>query len=176
MAGERGLAEQIRTGLDDQPVQKAKAGAPVLRVIQGKNPLEQMFHGRKVREHIREFGALIALILVTMSAVVFYRGGSDVKAFSYLGAGAIMLLLGSRAPSTLHPIWSGWMKFAEKLSVVSTFAILMIAWCLLVIPMAMLLRVFRINVMNMSFRAPVETYWDTRAEKLHDFKLLERQF
>lgn len=148
----------------------------MLRVIEGKNPLEQMFHGRKVREHVRDFGALFALIFAAMSAFVLYRGGSELKALIYLAIGGSLLLLGARAPATLRPIWSGWMKFAEKLSVVTTFTILMLAWCLLVVPMSLLLRVFRVKVMNMDFRQPVESYWENRADKLHDFKLLERQF
>ncbi len=173
MAGERGLAEQIRTGLEDS--QQTKSG-PVLRVIQGKKPLEQMFHGRKVREHVREFGALFALIFAVISGVVFYRGGSEVKALTYLAIGTAFMVLGSRAPSVLHPVWNMWMKLAEKLSVVMTFAILMVAWCLMVIPMAIVLRIFRVQVMEMDFRLPVDTYWHVRPEKMHDFKLLERQF
>lgn len=176
MAGERGLAEQVRTGLEPQPMQSKMQEVPVLRVIQGKNPLDQLFHGRKVREHIREFGALFALIFAVISAFVFYRHGSDTKALTYLGIGSVVLLLGARAPAVLHPVWSGWMKFAEKLSVVTTFAILMVAWSLLVVPMALLLRVLRVKVMNMDYRLPVDSYWETRAERLHDFKLLERQF
>lgn len=174
MAGERGLAEQIRTGLEDS--QQTAKSAPVLRVIQGKKPLEQMFHGRKVREHVRDFGALFALICTVISGVVFYRGGSDIKGLTYLFVGAAFMILGARAPGVLHPVWNAWMKFAEKLSVVTTFAILMLAWCLMVIPMAIVLRIFRVQVMEMDFRLPVDTYWHVRPEKMHDFKLLERQF
>ena len=169
MAGERGLAEQIRAGLTEREL-------PVLRVIDGLNPLDAYSHGRKVREHVRDFGSLFALIGVVISAVILYRGGSDTKALTFVIAAAIFGLAGIFSPKTLHPLWKLWMALAEKLSVVMTFVILMLAWCSLVVPMAYILRIFRVKVMDMSFRSPVNSYWETRPNRVHDFKLLEKQF
>lgn len=169
MAGERGLAEQVRAGLVERET-------PVLRVIEGKNPLDIYSHGRKAREHVRDFGSLFALIGVVISGLILYRGGSDIKALTILGASGAFGLTGVLAPKVLLPLWKMWMALAEKLSVVMTFAILMIAWSILVVPMALILRIFRVKVMDMSFRAPVTSYWEERPERVHSFKLLERQF
>ena len=169
MAGERGLAEQVRAGLTERE-------APVLRLIEGKDPLEVYSHGRKVRVHLRDFGSLFSLIGVVIAAVILYRGGSDTKALVLIVLSAAFGLTGALAPRVLHPLWKLWMALAEKLSVVMTFVILMVAWCLLVVPMAAILRLFRVKVMDMSFRSPVNSYWEVRPDRVHDFKLLERQF
>ena len=169
MAGKRGLAEQVRVGLVEKE-------APVLRVIEGKDPLDSYSHGRKAREHVRDFGSLFALIGVVISAVILYRDGSDIKALTILLASGAFGLTGALAPKMLLPLWKLWMALAEKLSVVMTFAILMIAWISLVVPMAYILRIFRVKVMDLRFRAPVSSYWEVRPERVHNFKLLERQF
>jgi hypothetical protein len=169
VAGERGLAEQIRTGLTEREF-------PVLHVIEGKNPLDVYSHGKKAREHVRDFASLFALIATVIPAVILYRGGSDTKALCFVTVAAAFGLTGILSPKALLPLWKLWMALAEKLSVVMTFVILMMAWCSLVVPMAYVLRVFRVKVMDMSFKLPVNSYWETRPNRVHDFKLLERQF
>jgi membrane associated rhomboid family serine protease len=148
----------------------------VLEVTDKKNPLETYAHGRKVREHVRDFGSLFALIGVIIAAVIIYRGGSDAKALIIILASAAFGLMGALTPQVLHPLWKLWMGIAEKLSVVMTFLILMIAWCLLVVPMAFILRILRVKVMDMSFKTEASSYWEVRPERVHNFKLLERQF
>jgi hypothetical protein len=44
------------------------------------------------------------------------------------------------------------------------------------VPTSIALRLFRIKVMDTTFRSPVPSYWETRNPKMDDFKLLERQF
>lgn len=76
----------------------------------------------------------------------------------------------------MHPLWKGWMAFAHKLSLVMTFAILSFAWTVVMMPMALLLKVLRIKVMDTSYKTGAATYWENRDPKFDNFKLLERQF
>jgi hypothetical protein len=170
MARERGLAKQVRVGLEERE-------RPMLRLIEGtKDPLETISFGRPVREHVRDFGVLFALIATAIAGFIVWRSGSDAKALSFLLGAAVFFLGGCFAPKALYPLWKAWMAFAEKLSVVMTYLILMLAWCIIVVPMALVLRVVRVKVMNMNFRLNVDSYWEERPTRLHDFKLLERQF
>ena len=91
-------------------------------------------------------------------------------------ASVFLYAVGRWAPAVLYPVWNGWMKFAHYLSIVMTTFILMVAWAIALIPIAILLKIMRIKVMNMTFRQPVDTYWENREDRHNDFKLLERQF
>ncbi len=68
------------------------------------------------------------------------------------------------------------MKMAHYLSIVMTFVILSVAWTIGFVPMAYLLKILRIKPMNLSYKAKVSTYWETRDTKYDDFKRLELQY
>ena len=68
------------------------------------------------------------------------------------------------------------MAGARKINVVMTFIILSIAWTIVVVPISLLLRIIGKKVMDMSYDLSAQSYWETRDEKLNDFKHLERQF
>ena len=166
MAGDRGLAKQIRTGLDQVSDESESVKEP--------HYLDQLYYGRPKRIHVSEFGAIIAIILFIIAGFKAY-GGNALSASSWILVGIVIAETGYRLPAVLYPIWKGWMKFAHVLGAIMTFLILTVGWFLLVIPTALALRVFRIKVMDLRFNADVESYWEPRADKLHDFKLLERQ-
>ncbi len=169
MAGKRGLAEQIRVGLEEvQTVQK----------VQSKtlDPLEQLLFRKTVRQHVKEFGALFATIFLAISAFLIWRQTAPYWTIALLLLSTAMVYGAYAAPRALHPVWKGWMKFAEALGVLVTSLILFTAWSLIVIPMALLLRIIGKRVMDCTYKAPVGSYWEEREPGKDDFKLLERQY
>jgi len=176
MAGERGLAQQIRTGLETKT-----DSAPSLRIIPGvkgkRDPLEDLFFRKPVRHHVKEFGALFALITLLVTGYLLYYKDISVQSTTALFIiTAAFLYFGYFQPRILYPVWKGWMAFAEKIGFVMTLVIMSITWVIVLIPTAIALNVIRKRVMNCAFREDVATYWDERDPKLNDFKLLERQF
>lgn len=169
MAGKGGLAEQIRAGLEQPKRANLVLVTPVSK-------LDRVWHGKRVRQHIREFAALISFILLACAGYVLYRNGSLATVGGLVLSAVVLSSLGYLAPTILHPVWDGWMYLAEKMGVVMTFLILMIAWVGMMVPMGAILKLLGVKVMDTTFRMPVESYWDTRADKLHDFQLLRRQF
>ncbi len=168
MAGQGGLAEDLRAGLD----------RPNLTVVQASSvdPLEEWLFGKRVRQHVREFGALIGVILVALAAYYAWRERSIALVGALTLSGIVVYGIGALKPALLAGVWRGWMRVAEVIGHVMTTVILSIGWVGLMLPTSLTLKLLRIKVMDTTFRSPVPSYWETRDPKLDDFKLLERQF
>jgi hypothetical protein len=171
VAGQRELAREVRAGLTviqgnkDQKSQKVEI-----------DPLDTLYYRKPIRQHVKEFGALFAAILLAIAALRLYRDRPLNPTLIIIGIASIFAFLGYMVPAILHPFWKGWMKFAQVLGLIMTTLLLSIAWMIVLIPVSLAMRAMRVRVMNMGFRQNVESYWETRADKLHDFKLLDRQF
>lgn len=170
MAGARRLADEVRAGLGSDP----KEGLTKV-ANQDSSPLTEKWMGKPVRQHVREFGAIFGTICFTVCAFKLYRGSTDVAQI-WGGVGAAFAALGYFLPRVLLPVWRGWMKLAHYLSIAMTFVILAAAWTIGFVPMAYLLKVLRIKAMDLSYRADVTSYWETRDPKYDDFKRLELQY
>lgn len=169
MAGHGQLATEIRTRLE------------VIDGFGGKqrplDKLDELLFRKPVRQHVREFAALFALIFNIIAASMLMKSGAVLSTPLALSLVSIPLyFVGVYYPTLLHPVWDAWMKFAHVLGTVMTTFILAVAWTIALIPLGLLLRVCRVKVMDTTFREPVDTYWEARDAKHDDFKLLERQF
>ncbi|NMC63571.1 MAG: hypothetical protein GYA55_10450 [SAR324 cluster bacterium] len=172
MAGKGSLAEEIRTGLSE----KVQVSLSLVSSSPKKDPLDELYFRKSIRQHVKEFVCIFAIITLIMGGYRIYWH-SDMTWGLSLAAFAVLLLgLGYLAPNLIRPVWKGWMRFAEKISIVMSVVILGIAWIVALIPIAIMLRFFRTKVMDLRFNAPVESYWEMRDPKHDDFKLLKRQF
>lgn len=133
-------------------------------------------YGRPVAIQLREFGAVVALILCLVAGYLAYKGSVPSMSLSLVATALLVWAVGIWAPLALYPAWNGWMALAAGLSVVMTFLILGVMWLLLMIPTALLLRMFGKQVIDLSFRSGRESYWLTPAAGRDDFKRLERQY
>lgn len=172
MAGARRLADEVRVGLEDS----VNVALAVQNRDERKDPLEENWFGKPVRNHLREFGLLFATIGFAAVAIKLYRGKEITEVLAWGGAATVFALLGLFAPRVLLPLWRGWMKLAHYLSIVMTSVILSIAWCIGFLPMATLLKVLGIKRMDLSFKNGATSYWESRDPKHDDFKRLELQF
>ena len=76
-----------------------------------------------------------------------------------IGTAALFMLLGTVAPSALRPIERGWMAFAERLSVVMTFVIMIALFYLVITPTGLLLRLFGKDLLARKIRKDLPSYW-----------------
>ena len=171
MAGARRLANEVRTGLDEVVVT-----TPPKAVVLKKHPLDEVWMAKPVRQHVREFAAIFATIFCAVGAFKLYRGAPLNTGLVWGGLGLVVATLGYLAPGALHPLWRAWMKLAHYLSLVMTFVILSVAWCIGFVPMAYLLKILGIKRIDVSYRSGVDSYWEKRDVKYDDFKRLELQF
>ncbi len=173
MAGERGLAKHVRTGLSNEST------TPTLRVIKGSPVVHELdieSFGKTTRQHVREFACIMATILCIIAGVKLWNHSVTMTPY-YCVAGALaFLFLGYVTPNLLLPIWKGWMKFAVALGMVMSTILVSIAWFMMFVPMGILFKIIGKRVMDLRYKAPVDSYWEERDTKLNDFKLLERQY
>lgn len=168
MAGEGGLAEQIRTGLDEQFVGQ-------LEIEEQVDPLDELWFRKPIRQHIKEFGCVLAIILVVVAAISAKRGSFELALVWAISA-FVITVVAYHYPSLLKPVWKGAMALGHYLGMIVTFAILSATWTIVLLPIAALLKILRVRVMNMKFKEPVDSYWERRDPATCDFKFLERQF
>lgn len=173
MAGARRLADEIRVGLEpEKPVELALPSSERAQV----DALAELWFGKPVGVHVREFGALFGAICFFVTAVKLYRGQSTSVCLTWAIVGAAFALSAYCAPRLLLPLWRGWMKLAHYLSIVMTSVILGLVWSVGFLPVAFLLRVLGIKRMDLSYKVTRDSYWETRDSKHDDFKRLELQY
>lgn len=170
MAGQGGLAEKVRAGLEPEVTEpKTTTRAKV-------HYLDEVWVRKPIRRHVAEFSCVIALVLLIIAGFGLYKGHAVVNACALTFTSLVLLALGYKAPAVLHPVWTAWMKLATGLGVVMTTLILSLGWALLMIPFGVVMRMVGKRVMDLGYATGQASYWETRDSKLDDFKLLERQF
>ncbi|MCI5064359.1 SxtJ family membrane protein [bacterium] len=137
--------------------------------------LEERSYGKTKRQHIKEFGCLFGIICAAIAGYKFYTGDIQPGLIA-LAVTTFFIGTGYLAPLVLYPLWAGWMAFAHFLGIIMSFVFVSVTWFVIAVPLAILLKVIGKKVMDLSFDRSVESYWEDREEKYHDFKLLERQF
>ena len=165
MAGRGRLAKQVRTRLELVGEEKLN-----------QDPLEEVSFGKPVHQHVKEFGIIFGIIALIVAGVVAYKGGPYPWLLGSVLTSAVLVFLGYTAPKVLYPLWKAWMAIAMFLGTIMTTIILSIAWILMLVPIAFLLKIIGKKVMDLSYEPSKESYWETREEKYKSFKLLERQF
>jgi hypothetical protein len=170
VAGARGLANEVRTGLDPKTGQ-----SQVVTMEKKVHPLDEVWMGRPIRTHIREFGGVFATLFLIIAGVQVYKGSLGTTQYVLMGAAGVFTLLGYFAPTVLKPLWRAWMKLAHVLSIVMTFVILGVIWCIGFLPMAGIVRMLGIRVVDQSY-GNKETYWVKRDPKYDDFSRLKQQY
>jgi hypothetical protein len=176
MARERGLAEHVSAGLVSAPAR------PSLQVVEGMkgqkktDPLDQRQYGKTIRAQVQEFGVVFALLFTIIAGFQLKHPERIWITLGLLAAAAAFFVLGKFVPRVMHPFWKGWMFIGAILGIFVNFVLLSLVWLVMVIPFGIALKLIGKRVMDLSFRAPVDSYWQNRDEKLANFELLERQF
>lgn len=140
------------------------------------NKLDELYFGKEKRQHVKEFGALLCIISCIITGIIFYKHGITCTSIISISIGLFILLIAYTATAIFLPLWEVWMKFAHYLGMVMTNVILTIAWIVVMVPIAILLKVMGKKVIDSRFDRSLKTYWEDRDDKSNDFQLLERQF
>lgn len=109
-------------------------------------------------EKLREFGLVMCLALMILSAVLIWKGRPT--SLATIGLGALFLLGGLFAPRALAPIERIWMKFAEKLSIVVTYVIVTFTFFLVVTPIGLIMRMVGKDLLSLRFDSTKTSYWE----------------
>ena len=138
--------------------------------------LNDSYLRKPVRKHIYEFAVMFAAIVVGYGCWQVWKNTDIVLAFACVAAALILIFFGKVAPRIFLYPWRSWMVLGLALGGVVSGVILSLLWFVMVIPIAIILKISGIKVMDTGFRSEQSSYWRKRDPKKDDFKLLERQF
>jgi hypothetical protein len=181
VARNQGLATRVPSGLNREAKDARRPGVKLV-ALEGRganvtqNPLDVVKFRKTMRRHVLELMQLFALIAMGTAVYIGLTAGSLANVGAATVVAGALLAAGKLFPRALIPVWDVWMKVGWVLEVTTSHLIIWGMWFFVVVPMSLLLRVIGKRVMDLSFHAPVKTYWEDREDKYHDFKLLERQF
>lgn len=109
------------------------------------------------KKELREFGHLVGGVALAVGGLMLWHKKPLYPWF--LGIGAALVILGTITPFLLKPLQKVWMGFALVMGFVMSRVILFVVFCLVVTPIALVLKLTGKKFLDMSFRDNVETYW-----------------
>jgi len=110
------------------------------------------------RKGLREFGLLTGAVVAVLFGLFFpWLLESDIPLWPWLIA-AVLGVWGLVAPDSLRPVYNGWMKFGLILSKITTPIILGVVFFIVMLPIALIMRLFGHDPMGRKFDDRVESY------------------
>lgn len=126
------------------------------------------------KKTLRKFGITIGIVLLIVTLFIFIR--EKYIAILPVVISAIFFTFASLIPNALKPIYFLWMKLAFILGWINTRLILIIIFYLVFTPIGILMKIFRIVLLDLKIEKDKSSYW--RKKELKEFTPLdyERQF
>ena len=167
------LAEKLDSNSDSP--------SPVLTTINGglmenTDPLDEISFRKTKRQHLREFGSVIALALVLIAGFKLYKGGNLSTILILTAVGAVFALLSIWTPRLILPVFKAWMRIGHVLEKVTTYLILGTMWFATFFPIGIVFKIIGKTPMTLGFEPGRVSYWEDCAESRKNFQLLERQY
>ena len=110
------------------------------------------------RKGLREFGLLTGAIVAVLFGLFFpWLLEFSIPLWPWL-VGAVLGIWGLAAPDSLRPVYNGWMKFGLLLSKITTPIILGVVFFIVMLPIALIMRLFGHDPMARRFDDRAESY------------------
>jgi Saxitoxin biosynthesis operon protein SxtJ len=99
-----------------------------------------------------------------MASALALIGGVQIWKGRIIGFGLIVLALGflittAFAPTAMEPLKVRWTALGHRLSVVSSFVILVLTFYLVFAPIGVMARLFGIDLLNLKLKPKSSSYW-----------------
>ena len=121
----------------------------------------------------RKFGLTLGIAFLVIAAISRWRG-HDVPPLVAGVLGVVLIISGLIVPTRLGVVERAWMGFAHAISKVTTPIFMGIVYFLVVVPIGVVMRMFRRNPLNHAEVAG--SFWASRSEDDEGRGGLERQF
>ena len=130
------------------------------------------------RRALRGFGLVVGGVFVALAALSAWRAGGALSAFAWGFAvvGAILVLAGAAVPSALQPVYRVWMTGAVAMGFVMTRVVLTLAFGLVFVPVGLLFRLIRRDVLAQRPDPSAASYWIRRTDGPSGRERLERMY
>lgn len=143
-------------------------------ITTGKMNLNSINTEDKSKE-LKSFSLGGGIFLSALAGLLYYREKIEISYALASLAGAFLLIRLINFKWIL-PIHTVWMKFAHILGVINTRIILFLVFILTVVPISLLLRLFRKDILDKNLQKDAVTYWNDRPKKEMNIRHYERHF
>jgi len=109
----------------------------------------------------RDFGILIFTIFLILSIYPYFKNGEDINII-FLILALTFGFLGILNSTILIPFTMLWLKIGQKLSIFFSPIILSILYFVLIIPVGLLIKIFKKNYLNIKIDKKAESYWEKK--------------
>lgn len=138
-----------------------------------KEELSHVFQ-RINRTELRKFGITVGVVIVLISAFLFYK--DKVSAPYFLASGFILLISGIAIPAILKPLYNIWMGFAVVMGYFMSRLILSMMFYLIFTPVGLVMRIFGKDLLQEKIEPNAESYWIRREKRKFDPGRAEKQY
>lgn len=125
-------------------------------------------------KELRKFGLTIGIVLLIISALMFYYSAELRLHFGI--AGLIVIVSGYLFPKILIPFQKIWMGIALILGFIMSRIILTFLFYLVITPISLIARLAKKDFLDLSINKSKESYWSYREKKEYTKVDTERQF
>ena len=112
---------------------------------------------------LRKFGLIMALGFALISLLIFVKHKHSVVPTAVMAL--FLVLVAIIVPAWLKYLHIIWMRLAYILSWVNTRLLLSIIFYLVFSPVGLLMRLFRIDLLERNFGPFIDSYWKPKAEE-----------
>jgi uncharacterized membrane protein len=123
---------------------------------------------------IRKFGAVGFVFFGALFLVSLWRQKFVLTWF--FGILACLCLGCLLLPSPMRPLYTGWMRLSHALGRLTTLVILSVAYYVVIMPTALLKRLFGGRPLPISPDRSADTYWVTRSEPAQPKERFEKRY
>ena len=136
----------------------------------------EIFGGITIKQQVQEFAAVFAVAFVVLSDVWIYYFDVNSLGLVIFMSCAGWLIVGLHKPRLVYPLWILWLAFMELLLRFLTWASLLLSWVLLISPAALVIKLFKLSKLDLSFKSGNESYWKKKSKRDNDFSLMDRGY
>tara|TARA_Y100000310_G_C20491684_1_gene719561 strand:+ start:457 stop:870 length:414 start_codon:yes stop_codon:yes gene_type:complete len=136
--------------------------------------IEEIKNIKLEKGDMRKFGITVGIILLMISALIFWKEKESFKYF--FGVGILLLLSGIWIPFYLKKLYWLWMVLATILGWIMTRLILSLLFYLIITPMGLILRLFGKQFVELKWEKGRRTYWNYTPENYYEKENMKRQF
>ena len=136
--------------------------------------LEEIKNINSGKKQLKEFALTIGIVLLIVSAIMFYNS-SELKLHFGI-AGILVILLGYVFPNLLMPLQKLWMALALVLGFFMSRLILTLLFYLVITPIGLISKLAGKDFLDLKLTRTKETFWNYREKKEYQKIDSERQF
>jgi len=126
------------------------------------------------KKTLRKFGITMGIAFLIITLIILIRHKHSVIPTSIISA--TFLILAFVSPALLKPIYILWMRLAFILGWINTRLILFIIFYLVFTPIGLVMRLFRIDLLDRKIDKNKESYWRKKERSSFSPLNYERQF